>query len=134
MIVRYTYAWFATILSGSALAFVIGPTIVTWVAGANYEGAGKVVGWLILGQVFGGMYLMVTNYIFYAKKTGPLAAVTLFAGLINVLLIMILVPRWGIIGAATSFGLAMGCRFCLTWWIAHHSYPMPWGLPLIGNR
>lgn len=71
-IVRYTYVWFAIILLGTGLAFVIGPWLVTLIAGEEYARAGDVIGWLALGQAFGGMYLMVTNYIFYSKRTGLL--------------------------------------------------------------
>lgn len=125
-IVRYTYLWFLTISLASALAFLIGPFLVTLIAGNAYAEAGSVIGLLVLGQVFGGMYLMVTNYIFYSKKTGALSLATLLAGLANVGLLLILVPSYGIVGAAMAFAAAMGMRFVLTWVLAARRHPMPW--------
>jgi O-antigen/teichoic acid export membrane protein len=125
-IVRYTYAWFVLLLAGALAGFAMGPWLVRLVGGERYAAAGSVIGWLLLGQVFGGMYLMVTNYLFYAKRTGLLSAVTVASGLFQVLLLLALTPRLGIQGAAIAFSAAMGVRFLLTWWAAHRSHPMPW--------
>lgn len=125
-IVRYTYGWYVLILCGAALAFIIGPWLVTMVAGEKYAMAGDVIGWLALGQVFGGMYLMVTNYIFYSKRTGMLSLVTISSGLINVALLFILIGGFGLKGAAYSFCIAMAIRFLFTWLVAQKLHPMPW--------
>lgn len=125
-IVRYTYGWYALILCGAALAFIIGPWLVTFVAGEKYAMAGDVIGWLALGQVFGGMYLMVTNYIFFSKRTGLLSLVTTVTGLINVSLLFVLIGSFGLEGAAYSFCIAMAIRFLLAWLVAQKLHPMPW--------
>lgn len=128
-IVLYTYGWCALILCGAALAFVIGPWLVTIVAGEEYARAGDVIGWLALGQAFGGMYLMVTNYIIYSKRTGLLSLVTIVSGLINVALLFFLIGAFGLEGAAYSFCFAMAIRFLLTWLVAQKRHPMPWFKP-----
>lgn len=125
-IVKITYAWYAFILSCAALAFLIGAEIVTLIAGQPYAQAGEIIGWLVLGQVFGGMYLMVTNYIFYSKRTGLLSLVTIFSGILNVVLLIVLIGQFGLKGAAYAFCIAMGIRFLLTWVVAHIRHPMPW--------
>jgi O-antigen/teichoic acid export membrane protein len=79
-----------------------------------------------LGQAFSGMYLMVTNYIFYSKKTGLLSLVTISSGLLNVVFLVVLIKLLGITGAAMAFTLAMALRFLLTWWVAQKRHPMPW--------
>ncbi len=99
---------------------------MTVVAGDGFAAAGAVIGWLLLGQVFGGMYLMVTSYVFYAKRTGLLSAITVASALLNILLLMFLTPKLGIEGAGMAFSIAMATRFLLTWWAAHRSHPMPW--------
>lgn len=125
-IVRYTYLWYCVLLVGAAIAFIVGPSVVVFIAGDEYSSAGKVIGWMVLGQVFGGMYLLVTNYIFYSKRTGLLSLVTIFCGLINVSLLVFLVPSHGIEGAAWAFCVAMTVRFMFSWWVAHKRHPMPW--------
>lgn len=125
-IVRFTYLWFLLILLGSALAFLIGPWLVVLIAGQQYTKAGEVIGWLFLGQAFGGMYLMVTNYIFYSKRTGLLSLATIFSGLLNILLLVVLIQLLGLQGASIAFSIAMAIRFLLTWWVAQKVHPMPW--------
>lgn len=125
-IVWLTYGWYALILCGAGLAFLVGPWVVTLVAGETYARAGNVIGWLALGQVFGGMYLMVTNYIFFSKRTVLLSLVTISSGLINVALLLLLIGHFGLEGAAYAFCIAMAIRFLLTWLVAQKRHPMPW--------
>ena len=84
------------------------------------------IGWLALGQALHGMYMMVTNYIFYSKRTGLLSLSTMTAGLVNVGLLMVLVSSMGLKGAAIAFAISMGIKFLLTWYVAHLRHPMPW--------
>jgi O-antigen/teichoic acid export membrane protein len=125
-IVRYTYMWFGMIGLAVAGAFLVGPTLVVWVAGDGFAEAGSVVGWLALSQAFVGMYLMVTNYIFYSKKTIYLSVATLISGLVNLGLLPVLVVTVGLKGAAWAACIANGLQFLSTWWLAARLHPMPW--------
>ena len=125
-IVLYTYVYFAIVLIIAAILFLVGPYLVTMVAGEEYSESGQVIGWLALGQAFGGMYLMVTNYIFYSKRTGLLSLASIVSGALNVVLLLFLVRVMGIEGAAVAFAIAMAFRFLLIWWVAHLRHPMPW--------
>lgn len=134
-IIRSTYFWFACIIIGTSLSFLYGPWIVITIAGNNYSEAGNIIGWIFLAQGFNGMYLMVTNYIFYSKKTGLLSLSTIFSGILNIALLIFLVKQFGLTGAAISFCLSMLIRFLLTWYIAQKQHPMPWlGKPLKGRN
>lgn len=125
-IVRWTYAYCIALLGVVALAFVIGPYLLILIAGENYSAAADVIGWLALGQAFNGMYLMVTNYIFYSKRTGLLSFSTITSGLINVGLLIILISSMGLKGAAIAFTISMAIKFLLTWYVAQLRHPMPW--------
>lgn len=125
-IVRYTYYWFVFLLFGSVLSFLIGPWLVTFVAGEEYKRAGDVIGWLIVGEVFNGMSIMMANYIFFSKRTGFMALISVSSGLINVALLIIFVENMGIIGAAYAFSISMVLRFFLCWYLANKRHPMPW--------
>lgn len=125
-IVRFTYGWFAVILLGAGIGFILGPWLITLVAGEGYSRAGDVVGWIIMGHVFNGMYLMVTNYIFFSKRTGLLSLVTIFSGLLNLILLLLLIKNFGLQGAAYAFSIAMALRFFLTWGVAQKRHSMPW--------
>ena len=125
-IVQWTYAYCIALLCVVALAFVIGPPLLILTAGEKYSAAADVSGWLALGQAFNGMYLMVTNYIFYSKRTGLLSLSTITAGLINVGLLIVLISFIGLKGAAIAFAISMGIKFLLTWYVAQLRHPMPW--------
>ncbi|MBB1325792.1 oligosaccharide flippase family protein [Pseudoalteromonas sp. SR45-1] len=125
-IVKNTYSYFALLIFVALAGFFIGPLVVTFVAGKQFADASYIIGWLLLGQVFGGMYLMVTNYMFYSKQTAKLSFVTITCGLINVLLMFILVKMHGILGAAIAFSVSKGIQFFLTWVYAFKAVKMPW--------
>lgn len=125
-IVKYTYVYFSIALFVAGIAFIIGPFFITLIAGDEYTDAGSIIGLLCLGQAFGGMYLMVTNYLFYAKKTIQLALVTIIIGVFNILLLIILVNIFGIIGAALSYAIARLLQFVFSWLISTRYIRMPW--------
>jgi O-antigen/teichoic acid export membrane protein len=125
-IVFYSYIWFIFIFGAALSTFSLGPWLVTFVAGPEYSQAGEIIGWLSMGQAFSGMYLMVTNYVFYSKKTVLLSSATILTGVINVALLIILINMLGMQGAAIAFCISMAIRFILTWRIAHLKHPMPW--------
>jgi len=127
-IVKGTYLGFLVALLLALSMFGVGPWIVEHVAGRAYADAGRLVGYLALGQAFGGMYLLVTNYAFYSKRTGLLSLATITSGALNVVLLYLFVPRMGLQGAALAFVLAMASRFVLVWIVAQRRHPMPWAL------
>jgi len=133
-IVLGTYAYFGMALLVALAVGLIGPWFVPWFAGEQYSEAGSIIGWLALGQAFNGMYLMVTNYVFYSERTVKLSLVTLASGATHLGLVYLLVTGYGIEGAAMSFAAAMGLRFLLTWIVAQQQHPMPWLAALGGGR
>ncbi|EKO3914303.1 oligosaccharide flippase family protein [Vibrio metschnikovii] len=127
-VIKFTYCFFVIVAGLGGLSFIVGPWVVTWIAGPEYQRATTVIGWLCLGQAFGGMYLMVTNYIFYAKRTGALSIVTILTGLFNIALLICLIERMGIVGVAMAFSISMFIRFIATWWLASRVSSISWRL------
>jgi O-antigen/teichoic acid export membrane protein len=125
-IVKFTYLFFIIVFLLGCLSFVVGPWVVSWVAGKEYRQAGSVIGWLCMGQAFGGMYLMVTNYLFFAKKTGMLSLVTISTGMLNILLLLFMIKINGSVGVAMAFSLSMCIRFFATWWLASRLKLVKW--------
>ncbi|EJL6761143.1 oligosaccharide flippase family protein [Vibrio cholerae] len=125
-VIKLTYFFFIIVAGLGGLSFIIGPWVVTWIAGPEYLRATTVIGWLCLGQAFGGMYLMVTNYIFYAKRTGALSTVTILTGLLNIALLIYLIDRMGIVGVAMAFSISMFIRFIATWYLASSVSSISW--------
>ncbi len=129
-IVKNTYLIMLSLLLLSIIPFVVGPFFITLIAGDKYKLAGDIIGILCLGQIFSGMYLLVTNYIFFAKKTKYLAYSTIVSGVIGIGLLFCLVKEYGILGAAVAFLCAKIIHFIITFIIAIKAHEMPWGLKL----
>ena len=127
-IVKFTYTLMASLLIFSLIPFVIGPFFIKFIAGDEFSAAGDVIGLICLGQIFSGMYLLVTNYIFYAKKTKYLAYSTFVSGTIGLILLFILVENYGLIGAASAFVLSKIIHFLIAFFITVKVYDMPWSL------
>lgn len=125
-IVKFTYIWFVVILCFVPPLFLMGQSIVVFVAGPEYLNAGKVFGWLALGHAFAGMYVMLNCYIYFSKQTYILSIVTLISGLLNIALLIFLIQPFGIEGAGIAFSISMFFRLILTWIMAQKVYPMPW--------
>lgn len=125
-VVKYTYLYFLLLLLVAPIPFLIGPWALVFIAGEEYHTAGEVIGWLCLGQIFGGMYLMVTNYAFYARKTGALSVVTISSGILNVMLLMLFVKIFELEGAAMAFVLSKLVQFLAVLFISGRNCSMPW--------
>lgn len=125
-ITKITSLYFLILIAVIGLGFVIGPFIIESIVGNEFTEAREVIGYLLAGQCFVGAYLMVTNYIFYVKRTGVLATITVFSGIFNLVLMYYLTKIYGLKGAAVSFTFSMFIRFIITFLVAQKYYPMPW--------
>lgn len=130
-IVKKTYVYFVFLIVMTTLSFLIAPPILEVIVGKEYRQAANILPFILTGQVFLGMYYMVTNYIFYIKKTKYLSYVTISSGVINIILLLVLVPLYGIAGAALAFLIANFIRFLSTWVVSAYLFKMPWGLKVV---
>ncbi|WP_272688339.1 oligosaccharide flippase family protein [Providencia sp. PROV142] len=125
-IVKYTYLYFVFLLIIALIAFFVAPYLIVFIAGEKYKESASLISWLCLGQIFSGMYLMVTNYLFFSKKTIRLAFITVFTGFINIILLLFFIPIFGLLGAAYSFVISKLIQFLFTWMISYSVIKMPW--------
>lgn len=133
-IVRFTYGYFVVVCLIAVLLGVFAPNILNILVGDRFRAAAPIVLYITLGFAFGGMYYMVTNYVFFAGRTRSLAALTMTCGVCNAVLTYWLLHRNGVIGAAQAFMLSQALMFAGTWRLAHRSRPMPWGRALLELR
>lgn len=124
-LVRFTYLYFVGIASASIVFGLLAPHLLMLV-GERFRTNGGVVGYVALGGAFSGMYLMVVNYIFFAKRNEFLAMASLSVGALNLLLSYLLVRSHGAVGAAQAYMVSQLVMFIVTWAIASKVYPMPW--------
>jgi O-antigen/teichoic acid export membrane protein len=127
-LVWFTYKfYFALVIFGLVFYFIL-PIVFHIFINEKFVLALKYIPWLIVGFIFQGMYLMVTNYIIYSEKTHLQAIVTIVVGLLNVPLTYFSVLYYKSEGAAFAFGLSFMLLFVFTWFISSKVYKMPWFL------
>lgn len=125
-VVKITWLYFIVALIFAGLLASVSYWILFWIAGEHYTKASLALQWMFFGLAFHGMYLMVTNYIFYVKKTYILAWITMFSGGLSLVVVWILIPIYGITGAGIAYFIVMVFRFFIVWLFAHKAYKMPW--------
>jgi O-antigen/teichoic acid export membrane protein len=125
-VVRLTWAYFAIVTVASIAFGLLAPAVVAWLVGPSFAASGRYVLVLAIGFGLGGMYFTVANFVFHAGATARLAAVTATAGVVNVVLAVLLIGRYGLAGAGYGFAVAQALLLIGTWRLAHHVCPMPW--------
>lgn len=125
-IVLFTYAYFATILLLAVILSFIIPKVLYLMVGPEFQKVEKLLFFIFIGNAFTGMYYMVTNYVFYVRRTGLLSMITITVGLISLTITWLLINSHGLIGAALGFMLGQALLFLGTWLLASLFFPMPW--------
>lgn len=125
-IVRYTYIYFCIILIIAVLISQVVKTSLIIMVGENFSNSKNILIYIFLGNAFTGMYYMVTNYIFYSRKTYQLSILTVTAGTITLILNWVLIEKFGIKGAAIGFMLGQFILFVGAWVLAANCFKMPW--------
>jgi O-antigen/teichoic acid export membrane protein len=99
-VIRVAIAY-AALLIGAALALgLVTSQLLPFIAGPQYQGAAPFVTWIALGYAFGGIYKISVNYLFFYRRTGTIATITLLTGALNLAITTLLIKYEGAIGAA----------------------------------
>jgi O-antigen/teichoic acid export membrane protein len=128
---RRTYAYVLTYLvalttwvaTGLAL---LSPWIVDWIAAPAFAESSRVVGPLAFSTVAFAAYIVVAIGVGRAKRTQFNWVVTGAAAVVNVALNLLLIPRYGMMGAAIATVAAYTTMFVgMVWW-SQRIYPVPY--------
>lgn len=125
-IVKFTYIYFISIIIFSLILSTFFVWFIPIFLGDKFQGASQYIYWISLAYAFQGMYLMVVNYIFYAKKNHLLSMVTISTSLFHVLLSYTLIQSYGAIGAAYASAISFFLTFILVWYTSYKAVRMPW--------
>lgn len=127
-IVKFSYGYSVFLLFIAFIALIVGDDVLQLIAGEKFSSAGKIVGWLFLAQAFRGMYFLFTNYIFFAKRTGAIAKITISFGILHIGLLYLFIDYFGVVGAAYALCVSMFLQMLGTWYTANKLITMPWVL------
>lgn len=127
-----TYATFCSIYAGLVLSATVADAIQI-MAAPSYKGAHTVVPFVVLSYIALGLETHFMTGIIYAKKTKLTAYITLFSLLIIVIWNIVFIPKYGLIGAATS-NLAGYCiRLIMIYYVSQRLYLIPYELTRLIN-
>jgi O-antigen/teichoic acid export membrane protein len=127
-VTRVTYILFSLLAFAAVLIILFGPSLITLLAGSQFADSAALLVYLGPAAAFRGMYFFVTNYIFYAQRTGVLSAVTSLVAVLQAILTVALVHIGDETGAAIATLISAFLYFVLVWYQANRLIPMPWSL------
>lgn len=122
----FTYLYFISIFLFALIFSYISEWLIPYLLGEKFINSSEFIFYFALSFAFQGMYFMVTNYIFYVKKTYILAYVTFGTAILHVGLLYLFVNDNGAIGAAQASLISFIITFIVTWILASKVYEMPW--------
>lgn len=124
---------FAAALAGAAGLVAIGPIMITLFVGADFRaGASSVFPWIAVAAAIVGIKSFHFDIAFHlTKKSGWLVLTSGVAALVNVIANLLLIPRFGIVGAAWGAVLALSVAMVISAWIGRRVFSMPRLSPLL---
>lgn len=117
----FEYYCFALVIAALGLSIVI-KEVVTVVSAPSFHEAYKVVPVVALAYIFQGMNRFFLTGVYIAKKTMYLGAVGLVSGAMNIALNVLLIPRYGMLGAAWATVFSFILMAILAWLVSQSVY------------
>ena len=87
--------------------------VSVWVSSEDFWSGADIIPILVVSVYFIFLYQFPVSYEFYFKKTKVLAVGTLVSAGINILLNLVIIPRWRMYGAAASKAILYGILFAI---------------------
>ena len=98
-----------------------------------YEGM-KIIPLFVLSNFFSFIYLFPVNFEFYKRKTKLIPLATLFASLINIVINFMLIPKYGLVGAAIGTAISHVILFLFHELVARliiKDFEFPWHIYIL---
>lgn len=127
-IVKLTYMYFLFIIVLCFALIFVFPAVIQIFVGEKFYSIKQYSYILILGFGFQGMFFMVTNYLYYIKKTFLQSLISIFIIIIKLPLTYFLIIYFDVVGAAWSFLITYFLFFIITWIVSYKMFDMPWNL------
>jgi O-antigen/teichoic acid export membrane protein len=101
----FTYS-VALAIPGAVLFVATSKDIIVLLASAKYGGSAALTGYLLPGVFMGEINFLVACGLLVTGSTVALALLSVASGVVNVLINLVLLPRWGLTGAAVATTIA----------------------------
>lgn len=125
-IVRVIYSIFLFYIFSAFLLGTLGMPMLSLFFPKSYSECSQFITLISFGMAFQGMYYLVSNFIFFSKKTKYLGISTGIVSFISVGLNFYFIRKYGAQGAAIALFLSYLIMFLMTWRLSQFCYEMPW--------
>lgn len=124
---RGTYArtltYFTAVLVFSATGLSLASRMgVPFLVGPGFEEAASIVPWIALAQIFNGLYFCMSPGVHVAGRTKIFLPLSVIAAALNLALNLVLVPAYGMFGAAWATVAAFFVLMAGTWFVGQRSH------------
>ncbi len=106
--------------------------LVRLMAAPDFYDAAAVVPVILLAYFFQGIYFFMISPLFYFKKTIMLPVITVAGAVVNVGLNFVLIPRYGIMGAAATALASFAILAVLSWIIGRRYFDPKFEIARLG--
>ena len=124
---------FIIILPMAAGVSLLSEDIIIVMASSKYFAAGALMPWLMVGIVFYGLYFLAIAGLHVHRKTSVITILVSSALVINAGLNILLIPRYGITGAAMATAVSYGYLFLAAMWATKATLPIRFNWPMLGQ-
>lgn len=112
------------IVTVAAVLILFVPLILDIFISEKFKISESLIAIIVIGFAFQGFYLVFVNYLFYLKKTKEISAVTVLVAIVNLSLNFILIPKYGVIGAAYATLFSFVLKAIIITYIVNKKYPL----------
>lgn len=113
----FTYSVALTI-PGAVLLVLTSRDIIVLLASTKYSGSAALTAYLLPGVFMGEMNFLLASGLLINGGTIALAMLSLASAAVNLILNLLLLPRWGLVGAACATTMAYGLLMLGTYWLS----------------
>ncbi|MEW6008476.1 MAG: oligosaccharide flippase family protein [Candidatus Omnitrophota bacterium] len=106
------------------LLSIFAKEIMIIVSTPKFYGAATVIPLVVAGYVFQGLYLLPVNQLFFLKQTRYLPTATMVSALINIILNLLFIPKFGMSAAAFNTFLSYLILFILVFFYSQRHFPI----------
>ncbi len=121
-----TTKWFTITLSGAMLALMLALDALQYIVGREFRSGIVIVPLLLMANVMLGVYYNLSAWFRLRDKTIIGARISVIGALITVVTLFLLVPRFGLHGAAASTLICYTYMVIATWYTGRSHYPAPY--------
>lgn len=118
-------SYYVLVITSVALLLAAFPReLLLVLGGPSYLQLAPLVPLIVTAWLLRGFYYLVVNQIFVSRRPAWVGLASVWAAVVNIGLSWVLIPRWGMGGAAVAGLLASVALFGVTYVLSQRSYPL----------